>query len=63
MQFPFIAFAQKTIKGKQIYYVEDYSEHKARQYLDTANELDPIEGFWVGESGYKYSIESRVCVC
>lgn len=57
VQFPLIAFAQKTIKGKQIYYVEDYSEHKARQYLDTANELDPIEGFWVGESGYKYSIE------
>lgn len=57
MQFPLIVFAQKTIKGKQIHYVENYSEHKARQYFDTANELDPIEGFWIGESGYKYSIE------
>ncbi len=57
MQFPLIVFAQKTIKGKQIHYVENYSEHKARQYFDTANELDLIEGFWIGESGYKYSIE------
>lgn len=57
MQFPLIVFAQKTIKGKQIHYVENYSEHKARQYFDTAKELDPIEGFWIGESGYKYSIE------
>lgn len=57
MQFPLIVFAQKTIKGKQIHYVENYSEHKARQYFDTAKELDLIEGFWIGESGYKYSIE------
>lgn len=57
MQFPFIVFPQKTIKGKQIHDVENYSEHKARQYFDTAKELDPIEGFWIGESGYKYSIE------
>lgn len=57
MLFSLIAFAQKTIKGKQIYYIENYSEHQARQYFDTAAELDPIEGIWVGESGYKYSIE------
>ena len=57
MQLSLITFAQKTVKGKQIYYIENYSENQARQYFDTATELDPIEGFWVGESGYKYSIE------
>ncbi len=51
------SFAQSTIKGRQIYYIENYSEQQARKYLDNATELDPLEGIYVGDDGYKYSIE------
>lgn len=51
------SFAQKTIIGKKYCWVEKYSEQNARQYFDSAKELNPIEGIWVGDGGYKYSIE------
>lgn len=36
--------AQTTIKGKNIYYVDNYTEHLAKQYFgNNLSELDPIE--------------------
>ena len=54
---PCLSFAQKTLKGTNIYYVKNYSEQQAIQYFNQSQDLDPIEGLWIGESGYKYSIE------
>ena len=54
---PFVSYAQKTIKGKHIYYIKNYSEQQARQYFDNAVQLDLIEGIWIGDDGFKYSIE------
>ncbi len=54
---PIVSCAQKTIKGEHIYYVKNYTEQQARQYFDNAVQLDLIEGIWIGEDGYKYSIE------
>ena len=51
-----VASAQKTLKGRQLYYVNDYSESKAKAYFDNTNDLDPIEGIWIRD-GFKYSIE------
>lgn len=54
---PCLSFAQKTLKGTNKYYVKNYSEQQAIQYFNQSQDLDPIEGLWIGESGYKYSIE------
>lgn len=54
---PYFSFAQETIKGRQIYYVKNYSEQQAIQYFNKSQNLDPIEGLWIGDGGYKYSIE------
>lgn len=49
--------AQTTIKGKNIYYVDNYTEHLAKQYFgNNLSELDPIEGIWISD-GITYSIE------
>lgn len=49
--------AQSTIKGKSIYYVDNYTEYLAKQYFDNnLSELDPIEGIWVSNN-ITYSIE------
>lgn len=53
-----LTFAQRTIKGNQIYYVDNYSEQQAIQYFNQSKDLDPIEGLWVkSDVGYEYSIE------
>lgn len=49
--------AQITIKGENIYYVENYTEYLAKSYFDNnLSELDPIEGIWIN-NGITYSIE------
>lgn len=50
-------FAQASIKGKNIYYTQNYNENLARRYFqDNLSTLDPIEGIWMCE-GRTYSIE------
>lgn len=48
--------AQKTVKGKQIFYVQNYTEALAKKYFDTEENLEPIEGIWIA-NGMKLSIE------
>lgn len=48
--------AQKTIKGEQIFYVRNYTEALARNYFDTEENLESIEGIWIAD-GMKLSIE------
>lgn len=49
--------AQTTIKGKRIYYIDNYTEYLAKQYFDNnLSDLDPIEGIWIND-GITYSIE------
>ena len=38
--------AQKTVKGKQIFYVQNYAEALAKKYFDTEENLESIEGIW-----------------
>ena len=52
------AFAQRS--EKQGWYVKDYSESKARAYLDNNYYLDKVEGIWQSTDGYKYAIEKNV---
>lgn len=48
--------AQKTVKGKQIFYVQNYTEALAKKYFDTEENLESIEGIWIA-NGMKLSIE------
>lgn len=48
--------AQKTIKGKQIFYVQNYTEALAKKYFNTEENLESIEGIWIA-NGMKLSIE------
>ena len=42
--------AQTTIKGKRIYYIDNYTEYLAKQYFDNnLSDLDPIEGIWIND--------------
>ena len=51
------AFPQATVKGKNIYYVPNYSEYQARNYFESNKlSLHPLEGIWLND-GWKYSIE------
>ena len=56
MVMPLMVSAQSTIKGRQLYYVKNYSESQAKAYFDNAQDLDPIEGIWIC-NGFKFSIE------
>lgn len=47
---------KKTVKGKQIFYVQNYTEALAKKYFDTEENLESIEGIWI-VNGMKLSIE------
>ena len=44
---PLATFGQATVKGKSIYYVNNYTEADAKRYFDNATNLDAIEGIWI----------------
>ena len=50
--------AQKS--ASQSWYVKDYTEQVAKNYLDNATYLIPIEGIWQSNDGFKYAIEKDV---
>ncbi len=55
--FYFKALAQESIKGRSIYYTQNYNENLARRYFqDNLSILDPIEGIWMRD-GVTYAIE------
>ena len=56
LYFCIFIHAQKTIKGKQIFYVQNYTEALARNYFNAEKNLEPIEGIWI-TNGMKLSIE------
>ena len=53
-----LVFAQK--KAETSWYVKDYTEQMARDYIDRAAYLLPVEGIWQSSDGFKYAIEKDV---
>lgn len=51
----FISFAQR--REKTYYIIENYSEERAKSYLDSATALEDLEGIWQSSDGFKYAIE------
>ena len=52
----YLCMHKKTVKGKQIFYVQNYTEALAKKYFDTEENLESIEGIWIA-NGMKLSIE------
>lgn len=52
-----MSFGQKKVAN--YYNVKGYSEETAKSYFNTY-EIDPIEGIWQSNDGFKYSIEKDV---
>jgi hypothetical protein len=55
--FSVATFGQKKVSN--YYSVEGYNEQTAKSYLDRY-EIDPIEGIWQSNDGFKYAIEKDV---
>ena len=54
-----LILAQKS-ENNNGWYIENYTEEKAKNYFNSRYSLDLIEGIWQSSDGYKYSIERDV---
>jgi S1-C subfamily serine protease len=60
LSFATIQFLSAQKKAETSWYVKDYTEQMARDYLDNAAYLLPLEGIWQSSDGFKYAIEKNV---